>query len=159
MANNSTESSTNTPPANMNGFQRNTSMDYLLDPRYAIMQVQQEEMAEYQQFKQMTGQDITIEQYRMLKYSSNGDSNNYTGESDEKPKSLGSRSTTSSNSSQRTVANPSSCSRCYGLGTCRTCEGRGYYFNPYDLSKRVLCPNCKNHDGRCTSCNGTGKKF
>ena len=57
------------PPSKMNGFQRDTSMDYLLDPRYAIMQVQQEEMAEYQQFKQLTGQDITFEQYQMFKYT------------------------------------------------------------------------------------------
>ena len=55
------------PSANINGFHRNTNMDYLLDPRYAMMQVQQEELAEYQQYKQLTGQDITLEQYRMLK--------------------------------------------------------------------------------------------
>ena len=70
----------------------------------------------------------------------------------------GNKSSTSSGSNQRVETKSSDCRMCYGLGSCRTCDGRGYYYNPLDLSKKVLCPNCRNHDGRCTSCNGTGKK-
>lgn len=71
----------------------------------------------------------------------------------------GNKSSTSSGSNQRVETKSSDCRMCYGLGSCRTCDGRGYYYNPLDLSKKVLCPNCRNHDGRCTSCNGTGKKI
>ena len=50
------------PPSNMNGFQRDTSLDYLLDPRYAIMQVQQEY---YNEYLQMTngGRTMTYEEW------------------------------------------------------------------------------------------------
>lgn len=69
----------------------------------------------------------------------------------------GSSSTTSSNRSSSSYQKD--CQFCYGLGDCRTCSGKGYYFNPLNLSQRLLCPNCKNHNGRCVHCNGTGKKL
>ena len=70
------------PPSKANGFQRDTSMDYLLDPRYTIMEMERQDMAEYMQFKQKTGMDISFEQFRMLKYTpadSNSDTNSFIG--------------------------------------------------------------------------------
>lgn len=58
------------PSVNATGFRRDTSMDYLLDPRYTLMKMNQRDMMEYQQFKQFTGQDISFEDFRLLKYSS-----------------------------------------------------------------------------------------
>ena len=48
------------------GFRRDTSLDYLLDPRYAMMQVQQQNWNEY---LQMTngGQTMTYEEWYALK--------------------------------------------------------------------------------------------
>lgn len=60
-------------------------------------------------------------------------------------------STTSSGSS----SSGRSCSVCYGLGKCRTCNGKGTYFDSLN-SKTNKCPNCTN--GLCTSCGGSGRK-
>lgn len=48
------------------------------------------------------------------------------------------------------------CTFCLGSGKCKTCNGNGSYYNPFDLSKKVLCPNCdNNHNGVCSHCHGT----
>jgi len=50
------------------------------------------------------------------------------------------------------------CVMCLGSGDCKTCNGKGWYYNSYDLSKTVSCPNCdRNHNGKCSHCHGTGK--
>lgn len=51
------------------------------------------------------------------------------------------------------------CPTCYGSGTCQTCNGKGYTGNPYEGGDPMLCPNCRNHNGKCSVCNGTGKKY
>ena len=48
------------------GFVRNTSMDYLLDPRYAMQQVLNQEQQEYQAAKQYRP-NLTLEQFRIEK--------------------------------------------------------------------------------------------
>ena len=142
-----------------NGFQRDKSMDYLLDPRNAIMQVQQQS---YNEYLQMTngGQTMTYdewfqkikgpalaEEYR-LEHGGSG------GIGTEDPSS----DSQTSPSTGTTTSKGKMCRLCAGTGTCKTCSGRGYYYNPLDLSKTVLCPNCHNHDGKCSSCGGTGYK-
>lgn len=48
------------------------------------------------------------------------------------------------------------CVSCLGSGQCKTCDGRGFYYSPYRLSEKVLCPNCdSNHNGVCSHCHGT----
>lgn len=66
--------------------------------------------------------------------------------------STGSSSTATSSSSS---SSSRSCSVCYGLGKCRTCNGKGYYFDELNGNNKK-CPNCTN--GSCTSCGGSGKK-
>ena len=63
------------------------------------------------------------------------------------------RSTSSSSSSSGKM-----CHLCAGTGDCKSCEGKGFFYNPYDITKKVLCPNCSNHNGKCSSCRGTGYK-
>lgn len=46
------------------------------------------------------------------------------------------------------------CRVCSGTGLCRTCNGKGTYFDSFS-GKRLKCPNCWN--GKCTSCGGTGR--
>lgn len=76
-------------------------------------------------------------------YSSSSSSTEYSGSTS---------SNYSSSSSSR------DCQRCMGTGKCQTCNGRGYYDEIGIGSGRHSCPNCaSNHNGRCASCNGTGK--
>lgn len=56
----------------------------------------------------------------------------------------------------RTVTREEMCPQCYSTGKCSTCAGKGWYYNPYG-SGTLVCPNCHNHDGKCTKCGGTGK--
>lgn len=48
------------------------------------------------------------------------------------------------------------CTRCYGSGKCRTCNGKGRYTN-YLTGNKLDCPNC-NKTGICSGCNGIGKR-
>lgn len=51
------------------------------------------------------------------------------------------------------------CGLCLGTGKCKTCNGRGYYYEIGIGSGRHACPNCQsNHNGVCSSCGGTGKR-
>ena len=151
MANNSSNNAY-LPPSKMNGFQRDTSLDYLLDPRLAMMQAQQQEYEEYETFKRLSGTNISLDEYRMLKAQSNyqnpESSDNVTEDSSTK--------TDYSKKFETRYSSGKQCVECLGSGKCKTCGGRGYYFNSYDLSKRVICPNCDyNHNGVCSHCHGT----
>lgn len=48
------------------------------------------------------------------------------------------------------------CGYCGGGGGCRSCNGRGYKYNPYS-GHDDRCPSC-NGSGRCFNCRGTGKQ-
>ena len=51
------------------------------------------------------------------------------------------------------------CHLCHGSGTCSTCNGKGWYYNPYGTGT-VTCPNCcSGHVGKCGKCCGTGKVY
>jgi hypothetical protein len=135
-------------------FVHDSSSDYLLDPRVALNQVMQEEWNEY---LRMTngGQTMTYQEWQILKGQAlmNANNNGASSSSD-----ISSGSSYSSNSSySSSVSSGKNCTFCAGLGDCKTCGGRGFYYNPLDLSKKVSCPNCKNQNGICTHCNGTGK--
>lgn len=137
------------------GFVRDTSHDYLLDPRYALQQVLNQEQQEYQAAKQYRP-NLTLEQFRIekgqaIQMMNNGGSSSSTSSSSSSSRSSN-YSSNSNNSSGRM------CQLCAGTGRCKTCEGKGYYYNPLNLSQTVLCPNCHNHNGKCSSCGGTGKK-
>lgn len=69
-----------------------------------------------------------------------------------------STTTTSSSSSRNTSTSSRLCGVCYGSGKCNTCNGRGYYTAIGIGSGTHACPNCRNHNGLCSSCNGTGKR-
>lgn len=146
-------------PSNKGGFQRDTRLDYLLDPRYAMMQVQQQNWNEY---LQMTngGQTMTYDEWYALKAQAWAESQR-EGEGTSSISSGSSSSSNSSNSSyssRTSSSNGKMCRLCAGMGWCKTCEGKGWYYNSFDLTKEVLCPNCHNHDGKCSSCGGTGYK-
>lgn len=46
------------------------------------------------------------------------------------------------------------CHICHGSGVCSTCNGKGWYNNPYGTGT-VTCTLC--NKGKCRNCNGTGK--
>ena len=134
------------------GFVRDTRYDYLLDPRLSVQQVLNQEQQEYQAAKRYRP-DLTLEQFRIEKGQALQMMKNNSGNS------TSSSSTSSSSSSNQSKSNSRDCRLCLGSGKCNTCNGKGYYYNPLDLTKTVSCPNCaSNHNGKCSSCNGSGKR-
>ena len=75
---------------------------------------------------------------------------------------VSSASSSSSSTTRSSYTSSSSsgkmCRLCAGSGDCKSCDGKGFYYSPYDLSKKILCPNCHNHNGKCSSCGGAGYK-
>lgn len=113
------------------GFVRDTSMDYLLDPRYAMHQVLNEEQQEYQAAKRIRP-NLTLEQFRLEK-----------GQAIQMAKSGGSSSSTSTSSSTRSSYSSSSSK------SCPQCNGTGrmeYNTNPpqfgLDNAYKVKCSEC-----------------
>lgn len=49
------------------------------------------------------------------------------------------------------------CPTCHGTGTCQGCYGDGIADSPY-TGGNIICPNCTNNRGKCSVCNGTGKR-
>lgn len=47
------------------------------------------------------------------------------------------------------------CGVCHGTGTCNICGGDGWV-TVMGIGKDHYCVVCRNHDGRCSSCNGRG---
>ena len=143
----------NTKTSSTGGFKRDTSLDYLLDPRYTIMQVQQQNWNEYLQTTN-GGQTMTYEEWCALKAQAWAES--------QKAESGSYTSASSSSSSSSTSAKSSSgrdCRLCLGTGKCNTCNGKGWFTALGIGSGDHPCPNCQsNHNGRCSSCGGTGKR-
>ena len=142
------------------GFKRDTSLDYLLDPRYAAMQVQQQNWNEY---LQMTngGQTMTYEEWYALKAQAWAESQKSGGDNSGSSSSSYSsrRSDSSSSTSSSSSSSGRQCRLCLGSGKCKTCNGKGWYYdNAFGLDRDYVCPNCHNHDGRCSSCGGTGRR-
>lgn len=50
------------------------------------------------------------------------------------------------------------CAICNGTGDCTTCGGDGYLYSSASGKEDRNCWKCRNHDGKCTYCNGTGKQ-
>ena len=49
------------------------------------------------------------------------------------------------------------CHLCKGTGTCKTCNGQGWFYSSFGTGK-ITCPNCcSEHVGKCGKCCGTGK--
>lgn len=67
-------------------------------------------------------------------------------------------SSSSSSSRGSNTTSSRTCGVCYGSGKCRTCNGKGYYTAIGIGSGTHACPNCRNHNGLCSSCNGTGRR-
>lgn len=122
----------------------------------AAQQVENQNQKEYQAAKRYR-KDLTYEQFLTEKANAYEVIHNSNYEaSSSSTTSSSSESISSSRSSHNSYQQD--CRLCYGRGHCRTCEGKGFYYSPYDLSKKIACPNCPNHNGKCSSCGGTGKK-
>ena len=134
---------------------RNQDMDYLLDPAFTINQVQTQNWTEYMRDTN-GGKTMSYDEWYAKIKTPAIQAAKKGGDSDVSY----SNSSTETYSSNNNVSNvSSSCRFCQGCGRCGSCNGKGYYYNPYDLSKTVTCTNCKNHNGICVHCNGTGKKI
>lgn len=51
------------------------------------------------------------------------------------------------------------CAICKGTGDCSVCGGDGYLYSSASGKEDRNCWKCHNHDGKCTTCNGTGKQL
>lgn len=146
----------NTNTSSTGGYKRDTSLDYLLDPRYTIMQVQQQNWNEYLQTTN-GGQTMTYEEWYALKAQAWAESQKF-----ENGNSISTNSSSNTKTEQSKTSSSSSGSRCrlcLGTGKCQTCNGKGWYYdNAFGLSRDYICPNCPNHNGKCNFCNGTGKR-
>lgn len=141
------------PLQNQFQYTRNTSMDYLLDPRVAMMQVQKQEWNEYLQTTN-GGTTMSFDQWRIMQgqaimETSNSNSGNLQSNSDNKILSV-------SNNNSNVGLGGRDCKICYGTGDCRTCGGKGYYYGDLGFTTPLDCPNCKNHNGKCSFCGGSG---
>lgn len=57
----------------------------------------------------------------------------------------------------KTITRNVDCTHCAHSGKCSTCNGKGYYYSSFGLTKTVDCPNCDGFKtGRCRHCHGTG---
>lgn len=63
---------------------------------------------------------------------------------------------TSSQSQNKSRYGYYTCPSCYGSGKCPICHGTKLA-DAYYTGDKMVCPSCRN--GRCSSCNGTGKKY
>jgi hypothetical protein len=74
------------------------------------------------------------------------------------PQSTVSNSSSSSSNNSHQTKTPHTtykdCHICHGSGVCSTCNGKGWYSNPYGTGT-VTCTLC--NKGKCRTCNGTGK--
>lgn len=148
------------------------NLDYLLDPRYAIAQVQAQEEAEYQQaaagFAQM-GKTLTRQEYMAMKgaaiqqmNSSGGSgSSGGTSYSSHSGSSSSSRSSSSGSSVREhcTMSHVHDYMHCNGTGRCQRCNGRGRYTDSM-FGQTVTHDPCNycHGTGKCPSCHGTGYK-
>ena len=69
--------------------------------------------------------------------------------------SSGSSSSTSSSGSNTKTQYTKTCGVCHGTGTCNTCGGDGWV-TALGMGKDHNCTSCRNHNGKCSSCNGRG---
>ena len=132
--------------------------DYLLDPQLAIQQVQQQEYEEYETYKKLSGMDITLEQYRMIKAASDnkGAESLDMNTTEEKGKTDFHVPKTDYSYKYKTrYSSGEQCVSCLGSGKCPTCYGKGWFFSSFRANVKVICPNCDfNHNGVCSHCHG-----
>lgn len=132
-----------------NGYIRDTSRDYLLDPNYAYKQVQLQNWNEYMA---TTNGGVLMsyeEWYSKIKTPAVLSEHNNAN--------LNNDIDTGTSSIKTNQLSASNCDHCAGTGNCKTCNGSGYFYSTFGTG-RVVCPNCKNHEGKCSFCGGTGKR-
>lgn len=151
-----------------------SSMDYLLDPNYAIMQtnsqmnqmnrvqenlirktikdVSEQEQAEYHAAKQFRP-GLTLEQFRYEKAQAYQYMNETKGESATSSRSITSKSSKTTYDNRHGYKD---CHACLGLKKCATCNGKGWIRHTM-TNTTGDCPNCTN--GVCSTCGGDGKVY
>lgn len=146
-------SNTSYTPGN-NNFYRNTNMDYLIDPQYTIMQVNRQNWEEYLNTTN-GGRTMSYEEWYAIKAQAILDSNKSSSSlySSDKLSTNGNKANNTTNSSGK------NCDWCAGSGNCNTCNGKGWFYGNLGTAKPLTCPNCYNHDGKCTHCKGKGRIY
>lgn len=131
-------SNTSNTSAGSGGFKRDTSLDYLLDPRYAMHQVQQQNWNEY---LQMTngGQTMTYDEWYALKAQAWAESQK-TEDGENTSNYSSSSSSNSSYSPGSTSSSNKACPQCHGSGRME------YNTNPPQFGMnnayKVRCNEC-----------------
>lgn len=147
----------NTQNSTYSNTMNQQQLNQLLDPRQAMMQVEAQNRAEYNQFcrynKKSDGSNYTYEEWQMIKAASMQDSNAAVNSSS--TKSEGTSSVRHEREGNKYGYKP--CHMCKGTGICSTCDGKGWYTG---VAGKVLCPNCdSNHNGVCNHCHGTKQTY
>ncbi len=131
-----------------------SDMNYLLDPNYAMQQVNAQNEAEYQQMKQYNP-SLTREQFMQMKaeaYAASKSTENGTAST--RSSSSQSNSSTSSSKPKRKdcpalKTNPKM--YCANTGDCAKCLGDGWMSSGFGLPD-IECTYCKG-SGKCSYCN------
>lgn len=135
---------------------RNTNLDYLLDPRYAMMQVAQAEQAEYALAKSARP-DLTLEQFRIEKAQAyqlmKEAENNTTSTGNTTLTSTADEAISNILEDAKTRYGDKECHICRGMKKCTTCNGKGWIRHTM-TNTTGDCPNCTN--GLCSTCGGDG---
>lgn len=139
------------------------SMDYLLDPNYAISQVAAQEEREYQTFSQFNkkpdGSSYSKNEWRSMKGEAIRSMNSGSSSSSYGGSSSSGVSTLSSSSHLCRKTNVSDMAHCNGTGVCQRCNGNKRYYDTSLGSGRWVdpCSVCGG-TGKCPSCNGRGSR-
>lgn len=128
-----------------------------------VNDVQRQELEEYEMFRQnslrWSGEDISLEEFRMLKAQAMAMSQYEDSGSYDTPSTTTSNS--GSNNSYFDKYGDKQCHICHGRGICPTCNGHGVYTSGSGFSAE--CPNCLIEGGRrtgkCSRCQGRGTVY
>lgn len=139
--------------------QNNQNLGYLLDPTYAMDQVQQQYWNEYLQYTN-GGQTMSYEEFMNIRTSVYMEMQNSSTTHDSYRDNSNNRESAPNNVDVNTSKKTEMCLDCCGSGHCSQCRGTGFRTdNMFGLGQDPSkdCGIC-NGTGKCRKCGGVGRK-
>lgn len=141
-------------------YNQMNNLNNLLDPKLAIMQVNAQYYAEYQDFctynKKSDGENYSFSEWLTIRSQTMQPYNDNLYQKSEHTTSL-------KNNSSSSNSNATDCQSlkvnnakwyCSNTGKCGMCNGTGYVSDGYGLSTKHACTLC-NGSGKCKYCNNS----